>query len=59
MCLSYIISDFDGDENNMHVPQSITTANELIELAAVPNLIISVRECKPIVAIVQDVALSL
>jgi DNA-directed RNA polymerase II subunit RPB1 len=50
-------SDFDGDEMNMHVPQSITTANELIELAAVPNLIISVRECKPIVAIVQDVAL--
>jgi DNA-directed RNA polymerase beta' subunit len=50
-------SDFDGDEMNMHVPQSITSANELIELAAVPNLIISVRECKPIVAIVQDVAL--
>jgi len=50
-------ADFDGDEMNMHVPQSITTANELIELAAVPNLIISVRECKPIVAIVQDVAL--
>jgi len=42
---------------NLHAPQSITTANELIELAAVPNLIISVRECKPIVAIVQDVAL--
>ncbi len=41
----------------MHVPQSITTANELIELAAVPNQIISVRECKPLIAIVQDVAL--
>lgn len=42
---------------NMHVPQSITTANELLELAAVPNQIISVRECKPIISIVQDVAL--
>lgn len=50
-------SDFDGDEMNMHVPQSITTANELIELAAVPSQIISARECKPIIAIVQDVAL--
>lgn len=41
----------------MHVPQSITTANELIELASVPTQIISVRECKPLIAIVQDVAL--
>ncbi len=41
----------------MHVPQSIITANELIELASVPNQIISVRECKPLIAIVQDVAL--
>lgn len=50
-------SDFDGDEMNMHVPQSLTTANELIELAAVPSQIISARECKPIISIVQDVAL--
>lgn len=41
----------------MHAPQSITTLNELIELASVSKQIISVRECKPIVAIVQDVAL--
>lgn len=41
----------------MHVSQSLTTETELIELASVPNLIISVRESKPIVAIVQDVAL--
>lgn len=50
-------SDFDGDEMNMHVPQSLTTANELIELASVPSQIISARECKPIISIVQDVAL--
>lgn len=42
---------------NLHLPQSVTTATELTELAAVPNLIISVRECKPIVGIVQDIAL--
>jgi len=42
---------------NLHAPQSITTLNELIELASVSKQIISIRECKPIVAIVQDVAL--
>ena len=30
-------ADFDGDEMNMHVPQSITTSIELV-LAAVPTL---------------------
>jgi DNA-directed RNA polymerase II subunit RPB1 len=42
---------------NMHLPQSLVTATELQDLAAVANQIISVRECKPIISIVQDVAL--
>ena len=50
-------ADFDGDEMNMHLPQSLVTASELQDLAAVANQIISVRECKPIISIVQDVAL--
>jgi DNA-directed RNA polymerase beta' subunit len=50
-------SDYDGDEMNIHMPQSIITMNELVELAAVPTQIISPRECKPIIAIVQDVPL--
>lgn len=50
-------SDYDGDEMNAHLPQSIITMNELVELAAVPTQIISPRECKPIIAIVQDVPL--
>lgn len=50
-------SDYDGDEMNAHLPQSIVTMNELVELAAVPTQIISPRECKPIIAIVQDVPL--
>jgi hypothetical protein len=41
----------------MHLPQSLVTATELQELAAVAKQIISVRECKPIISIVQDVAL--
>lgn len=44
-------------QRNLHLPQSLTTSTELIELAAVPKQIISVRECKPIVGIVQDIAL--
>lgn len=50
-------SDYDGDEMNAHLPQSVVTMNELVELAAVPTQIISPRECKPIIAIVQDVPL--
>jgi DNA-directed RNA polymerase beta' subunit len=52
-------ADFDGDEMNMHVPQSLNTMNEIIELAAVPQQIISPRECKPIVSVVQDVSLGI
>jgi DNA-directed RNA polymerase beta' subunit len=46
-------------EMNMHVPQSIQTENELIQLAAVPTQIISPRHAAPIIGVVQDVALGL
>jgi len=50
-------ADMDGDEMNMHVPQSLISANELREIASVPKQIMSPRECKPIISIVQDTAL--
>jgi DNA-directed RNA polymerase beta' subunit len=50
-------ADFDGDEMNMHVPQSLQTHHELKMLAAVPLHILSPRYSKPIITIVQDVAL--
>lgn len=50
-------ADFDGDEMNAHVPQSMQTAVELAELAAVPLQIMSPRLSSPILTIVQDVAL--
>ena len=50
-------ADFDGDEMNMHVAQSLQSHEELVQLAAVPTQIISPRECKPIVSIVQDIVL--
>ncbi len=44
---------------NMHVAQSIVTENELRSIAAVPYQIMSPKECKPLVAVVQDVALGI
>ena len=40
----------------MHVPQSVVTMNELNDLANVSSQIISPRECKPIISVVQDIA---
>ena len=47
-------ADFDGDEMNMHVPQSEETRAELKELASVPSQIISPASNKPIISLVQD-----
>ena len=47
-------ADFDGDEMNMHVPQSLQTVAELKYLASVPLQIISPREHKPVISLVQD-----
>ena len=52
-------ADFDGDEMNMHVPQSIHARSELINIATVNNHIISPRENKPIITIVQDTLLGI
>lgn len=42
---------------NVHAPQSLQTRNELIQLASVPTQIITPKDSKPIISIVQDVAL--
>jgi DNA-directed RNA polymerase II subunit RPB1 len=46
-------ADFDGDEMNMHVPQSIAAATELRYLASVLRNIVSPRTNSPIVAAVS------
>ena len=56
VCKSYN-ADFDGDEMNMHVPQSLQTHYEIKQLAAVPLHIISPRYSAAIIGPVQDVAL--
>ena len=52
-------ADFDGDEMNMHAPQSIATVSELMNIASVKYQIVSPRENKPIITIVQDTLLGI
>lgn len=52
-------SDFDGDEMNMHVPQSAQTLEELRQLAAVSKQIITPRMSKPLISVVQDITLGI
>ena len=52
-------ADFDGDEMNMHVPQSSAATIELLNIANVVEQIISPRENKPIITIVQDTLLGI
>lgn len=50
-------ADFDGDEMNLHCPQNIQTMSELMDIAAVPYMILAPRDGKPIIEIVQDTLL--
>lgn len=50
-------ADFDGDEMNLHCPQNIQSMSELMDIAAVPYMIIAPRDGKPIIEVVQDTLL--
>lgn len=58
-CTPSYNADYDGDEMNMHVPQSLQTENELRILASVPTQIISPRDSSPIISVVQDIVVGL
>lgn len=47
-------ADFDGDEMNMHLPQSMETKAEISEIMHVPKQIVSPQSNKPVMGIVQD-----
>ncbi|CAG8462663.1 13152_t:CDS:2 [Cetraspora pellucida] len=47
-------ADFDGDEMNMHVPQSVETKAEISEICMVPKQVVSPQSNKPVMGIVQD-----
>lgn len=52
-------ADFDGDEMNMHVPQSLETKAEIKEIMAVPRQIVAPQSNKPCMGIVQDALLGI
>lgn len=47
-------ADFDGDEMNLHLPQSLETRAEIANLAAVPRMIVTPQANRPVMGIVQD-----
>jgi len=50
-------ADFDGDEMNMHLPQTFEVKAEIQELMMVPKMIVSPQANKPVMSIVQDTLL--
>jgi DNA-directed RNA polymerase beta' subunit len=57
-CTSPYNADFDGDEMNLHVPQSLTARAEVENLMMVDKLIVSPQSNKPVIGIIQDSLLS-
>jgi len=53
-CISANKADFDGDEMNLHVPQSMETRAEVQELLSVTRQIITPQANKPVMGIEQD-----
>ncbi|EGR29261.1 RNA polymerase domain 2 family protein [Ichthyophthirius multifiliis] len=47
-------ADFDGDEMNLHVPQSYETRAEIKHVCHVPRQIITPKSNKPVMGLVQD-----
>jgi len=56
-CTSPYNADFDGDEMNLHVPQSPMTRAEALEIMLCPRQIVSPQANKPVIGIVQDTLL--
>jgi DNA-directed RNA polymerase II subunit RPB1 len=50
-------ADFDGDEMNLHVPQSLEAKTEVQELMMVPTQIITPQANRPVIGLVQDALL--
>ena len=47
-------ADFDGDEMNLHVPQSVSATTECATIMNTANMIVSAQNNSPIIGIVQD-----
>ena len=51
-------ADFDGDEMNLHLPQSYEAKAECLELASVKKMILTPQSNRPVMGIIQDSLLS-
>ncbi|KAL0236455.1 hypothetical protein GEMRC1_003037 [Eukaryota sp. GEM-RC1] len=51
-------ADFDGDEMNLHVPQSLEAKAEVQQLMMVPSQVISPQANRPVIGLVQDALLA-
>ena len=47
-------ADFDGDEMNLHLPQSLEARAEIAELASVSKMLVTPQSNRPVMGIVQD-----
>ncbi|KAL8559172.1 DNA-directed RNA polymerase II subunit RPB1 [Nucella lapillus] len=47
-------ADFDGDEMNLHLPQSLEARAEVSELASVSRMLVTPQSNRPVMGIVQD-----
>lgn len=57
-CTTPYNADFDGDEMNMHVPQSVLARAEAETFMMVNKVIVSPQSNRPVMGIVQDALLS-
>ncbi|XP_067948896.1 DNA-directed RNA polymerase II subunit RPB1-like [Watersipora subatra] len=53
-CTSPYNADFDGDEMNLHLPQSMEARAEILQLAMSPRMIITPQSNRPVMGIIQD-----
>eukprot|EP00536_Pseudo-nitzschia_multiseries_P015005 jgi/Psemu1/262607/estExt_Genewise1Plus.C_8030002 len=53
-CTSPYNADFDGDEMNLHVPQSIAARTEAELMMLSPRVVVSGQSNRPVMGIVQD-----
>jgi len=56
-CTTPYNADFDGDEMNMHVPQTYGTRAEILNIMLSPRQVVSPQANKPVMGIVQDTLL--
>ena len=47
-------ADFDGDEMNLHLPQTFESISEIMNIMHVPRQIVSPQSNQPVIGIVQD-----